>query len=134
MSEMEKTYNKLVRNRIPEIIESRGGSCEWRVLDKDEYMEALKAKLVEEAQELLGTDDAEGFVWELSDVMEVIDCLLEATEVSMLAVREVQRRKREKRGGFENHLFLISSEDSHSCRYAEVDSSEEPLDPKQVGR
>jgi len=134
MSEMAKMYSKLVRNRIPDIIESCGGSCEYRVLGKDEYVEALKAKLVEEAQELLETDDAEGFVWELSDVMEVIDCLLEAAGVSMSAVREVQRRKREKRGGFEKHLFLISSEDSHSCGYAEVDSSEELLDSKQVGR
>ncbi len=56
---MRRTYNKLVRDRIPEIIESQGGSCQCRVLAKDEYMQALKAKLVEEAQrgglEFLGT-------------------------------------------------------------------------------
>ena len=107
---MRRTYNKLVRDRIPEIIESQGGSCQCRVLAKDEYMQALKAKLVEEAQELLDTDDREGLLRELADVMEVVDSLLKATGLTISALREEQRRKREDRGGFERRLSLIWSE------------------------
>ncbi len=107
---MRRTYNKLVRDRIPEIIESQGGSCQCRVLAKDKYMQALKAKLVEEAQELLDTDDRESLLRELADVMEVVDSLLKATGLSISALREEQRRRREERGGFERRLCLIWSQ------------------------
>ena len=107
---MRRTYNKLVRDRIPEIIESQGGSCQCRVLAKDEYMQALKAKLVEEAQELLDTDDRESLLRELADVMEVVDSLLKATGLTISALREEQRRRREERGGFERRLCLIWSQ------------------------
>ena len=107
---MRRTYNKLVRDRIPEVIESQGGSCQCRVLAKDEYVQALKAKLVEEAQELLDTDDRQSLLRELADVMEVVDSLLKATGLTISALREEQRRKREERGGFERRLSLIWSE------------------------
>jgi len=107
---LRRTYRKLVRDRIPEIIESQGGSCQCRILAEDEYTRALKAKLVEEAQEALVADDREGLLRELADVMEVVDSLLKATGLSISALREEQRRRREERGGFERRLSLIWSQ------------------------
>ena len=51
---MRVDYNKLVRDRIPEIIGSRGDHAVIRVLDEAAYRDALLAKLVEEAQEAIG--------------------------------------------------------------------------------
>ena len=66
-----KTYNKLVRDRIPEIIEANGHKCETRVLNDDEYLLELKNKLQEEVNEFLES----GSVEELADILEVVHSL-----------------------------------------------------------
>jgi len=99
------TYEKLVRDRIPEIIEAGGQTCTTRILQGDEYLQALLTKLVEEAQEV-----KEAAVYqrpeELADVLEVVDALLVALGLTEAQVREVQRRKRETRGGFAQGIYL----------------------------
>ncbi|MET8049065.1 nucleoside triphosphate pyrophosphohydrolase [Streptosporangium sp. NPDC005286] len=98
-------YGKLVRDRIPEIIEAAGKTAMVRVLDEAELVPALTAKLAEEAEELrqAGPDDRLG---ELADIHEVLMALTEVLGFSGEQVREAARRKRTERGGFSHRLWL----------------------------
>lgn len=102
-----KTYNKLVRDRIPDIIESNGGSCEIVSLDRQDYILALDEKLKEELTEFQESRDAE----ELADMLEVIFAMAKAQGYSWLDVVGIQREKREKRGGFDRGVFLKTVEE-----------------------
>lgn len=96
------TYNKLVRDRIIEIIEDRGCSCTYSILNQDEYVHELKLKLQEETQEYLEAQNVE----ELADILEVVLALAKTHGVSEADLLRVQKQKREERGGFERKLFL----------------------------
>jgi predicted house-cleaning noncanonical NTP pyrophosphatase (MazG superfamily) len=97
------TYNKLVRDRIPEIIEANGKKavCETISNDKD-YIKYLKDKLVEEMNEFLESDD----VAELADMGEVMHALLEYKGVSVETFQRIRMEKLEKRGGFKKRILL----------------------------
>ncbi|WP_440947916.1 hypothetical protein ACSAZL_06625 [Methanosarcina sp. T3] len=102
---IEKTnhisYDKLVRDKIPEIIKSSNRVPECRVLDEDqEYLRYLIKKLQEEVLEFTGNPCVE----ELADVKEVIDALSEIGEFE--DVLRVQERKRKERGGFGGRVLL----------------------------
>lgn len=96
------TYNKLVRDRIPEIIEASGKSCVVEVLGDDEYLRAIDAKLDEE----LGEYHEERNIEELADLMEVIRAAALARGYSVEELERVRAEKAAKRGGFEKKLFL----------------------------
>jgi predicted house-cleaning noncanonical NTP pyrophosphatase (MazG superfamily) len=100
-------YNKLVRDRIPAIIASEGRQAEVRVLDEAAYLTALRATLVEEAEEHRAAGDAA----ELVDVLEVVYALAAASGISPEQLERDRRRKREERGGFEERLLLVSVAD-----------------------
>lgn len=95
-------YGKLVRDKIPEIIEENGEEPIVRVLDDEEYVEALMGKLEEEVGEYLESGDVE----ELADVLEVIYALLEVEDVDMVYLEKIRKEKREERGGFEERIYL----------------------------
>ena len=103
---MKKVYNKLIRDRIPEIIEGTGKSCRVRTLDLEEYCVELKKKLVEEANEVNGTVDKESLIKEIADVLEVIDALKVAYGISDNDVDGVKVKKALSNGKFEKGLFL----------------------------
>ena len=94
---MRVDYNKLVRDRIPEIIGSRGDRAVTRVLDEADYRDALLAKLVEEAREA-SSARAEELPAELADVLEVLQALAKAlgmTWEQLLALAANKRTRRE---------------------------------------
>lgn len=99
-------YNKLVRDRIPEIIESQGETPHIRILEDDEFLRCLEEKLDEEAVEYHCDKSPE----ELADILEVVFALAEARGVSRDGLMEIYREKHEARGGFEKRIFLISKE------------------------
>lgn len=101
---MEKIYNKLVRDKIPDIIRERGAAPITRILDTDEFSEALNKKLVEEVKEFLDGYDVE----ELVDIYEVLLAILHIHNISIEDFKEICNRKAEERGTFENRIFLIS--------------------------
>ena len=103
---MRKTYHKLVRDRIPEIIREPGKACEVITLAAEEFQQALRRKLVEEAQEVVGASGEE-LVVELADVYEILDVLMSAVGISEGQVRHVQAKRRAERGGFEQYLKLL---------------------------
>ncbi len=107
---MEKVYNKLVRDKIPEIIVGNGGEPFTRVLDEDEYKVELETKLMEEYNEVLLATGEER-VEELADMLEVISSLAKLEGKSLEDIIEVKNKKCDKRGGFEKRIFLEKVEE-----------------------
>lgn len=98
----KQAYNKLVRDRIPEIIRADGKQLKTRILDDAEYLEALLKKLEEECAELAESRSIE----ELADVHEVLLALADALGISHAELEKVRRDKAAKRGGFQQKIFL----------------------------
>ncbi len=99
-------YNKLIRDRIPEIVRGGGGTAVVTVLSDAAYREALDRKLSEELAEYL----AEGDVAELADLLEVVLAICETRGVDADALEAMRRAKAEKNGRFSQRLFLVSVE------------------------
>lgn len=99
-------YNKLVRDRIPEIIASKGGTAQFRTLSPEEYLIFLEAKLDEETGEYHRDKNIE----ELADILEVVYALAASIGCTKEELNDVYRKKHEARGGFEKRILLISSE------------------------
>lgn len=105
-----KVYKKLVRDRIPEIIEAAGKKCEIRTLeDDDQFLLELNWKLQEELTEYQET----GAVEELADLVEVVQAIASLKGISQRKFEEIMAKKREERGGFEERVYLVKVE--HSC-------------------
>lgn len=99
-----KTYNKLVRDKIPEIISKDGRFCSTRVLNEDEYLTSMNAKLQEELNEYLSS----GKIEELADLEEVLRAILDAKKVTYDEFEDIRKKKVEKRGAFKKRIFLES--------------------------
>lgn len=99
-------YNKLVRDRIPEIIIKEGKACTYDVLDDEKYLAELKAKLIEEATEVKSASSRDEMLTELADVREVMDALMQVYEISPMEVSTIQALKAFKKGKFVNKLYL----------------------------
>lgn len=108
---MRKVYNKLVRNKIPDIIQEQGKKVNYRVLSRKEYQQALKEKLIEEANELLQAKTTAEIMEELVDIQDVLLGIQDAFDLSWLEIEEVHATKRYKKGSFSNQYFLESVEE-----------------------
>lgn len=95
-------HEKLVRDRIPEIIEKAGKTCVTRVLDDAAYIAALDAKMTEELAEY----HADGSMEELADLLEVMMAVAVARGHDFAEVEATRRRKARERGGFEKRIWL----------------------------
>lgn len=104
-------YNKLVRDKILEIIEADGLAYNSRILESSELLKEVKAKMIEEAKEFHAADTAHESVEELADVLELVHTALRALGVTYEELEEVRQQKKEKRGGFEKAIYLIDVED-----------------------
>ncbi|MCM3691492.1 nucleoside triphosphate pyrophosphohydrolase [Neobacillus niacini] len=104
-------YNKLVRDHVPQVIESTGKQFSTRILNDEEYIKELKNKSFEELQEYVNADNDVNAIEELADLLEIIHALATCHGASIEEVEEVRRKKAEKRGGFEEKIFLIEVED-----------------------
>ena len=102
---MTKTYNKLVRDKIPKIIETSGNTCTTRILSDDEYIEMLDKKLNEECAEYHADKNIE----ELADMLEVIYAIAKAKGTSIEELEKVRLEKAENRGGFDEKILLIET-------------------------
>lgn len=97
-----KTYYKLVRDKIPEIIAASGKVCSTEILDDEKYLEMLDSKLDEELAEYHQDKNIE----ELADLLEVIRACAVARGYSVEELENVRQKKAEKRGGFELKILL----------------------------
>ena len=99
---MTKHHNKLVRDKIPEIIEKAGKKAYTHILSEEEYIAELDKKLGEEFAEY----QADKSIEELADMLEVMYAIAKARGWSVSELEAVRREKTEKRGAFEKRIFL----------------------------
>ena len=99
-----KIYNKLVRDRIPEIISARGAMCETEILSDADYLALLDKKLDEELAEYHQDQNLE----ELADLLEVIFACAVARGYSVSELEALREKKAAERGGFADKILLKS--------------------------
>jgi predicted house-cleaning noncanonical NTP pyrophosphatase (MazG superfamily) len=103
---VKKVYNKLVRDRIPEIIAGDGKRANTRILNDKEYRKELIKKLEEETKELTKNPSVE----ELADIKELVIAIRESLKIHAGTLEDVRRKKAAERGRFKNKIFLESVE------------------------
>ena len=96
-------YDKLVRDKIPEIIEKSGKQCEMEILSDEKYLEMIDKKLDEELAEYHQDQNIE----ELADLLELLQATTVARGYTLEELESVRAEKAKKRGGFEKKIFLI---------------------------
>ena len=99
---MIKKYHKLVRDRIPEIIENGGKHCVTEILSESDYILMLETKLNEELAEYQESKNME----ELADLLEVMQALVKAKGRNWDQIEYIRKEKADKRGGFEKRILL----------------------------
>lgn len=95
-------YDKLVRDKIPEIIRSKGETPVVHIADTKEYLAKLKIKLTEEVTEFLRDENVE----ELADILEVVYALGGRLGTSATRLEALRKKKADERGGFEQGIVL----------------------------
>ena len=103
-------YNKLIRDSIPEIVKRAGWLPTVRTLERGEFLNALKKKVLEEAGELIQAKDKKGIIDEMVDLRELLDALALELKLKREELKKFQKIKRKNRGGFKKRLFLIKQE------------------------
>ncbi len=98
----EIIYNKLVRDRILEVIEKTGKKSEFHIANEKEYKDLLIKKLSEEVEEFIENPCAE----EIADILEVVDSLINILGYSKEEVLKIKEEKKDSRGGFEKAIIL----------------------------
>jgi predicted house-cleaning noncanonical NTP pyrophosphatase (MazG superfamily) len=104
-------YNKLVRDRIPEIIEKDQKKAKTRVLNDEEFINFLKEKLIEEAKELLLAKSIEEKIEELADIQEVLEFIIKVEKLDQFEINKMKMIKNYKKGSFDKRVFLEAVEE-----------------------
>ena len=102
---MDKIYNKLVRDKIPDIIKGNGEDPVIKVLNEDEYKKELEKKLYEEYNEVISASGQDRLE-ELADMLEVIAALAKIEGKTLEDVSLIAHQKVLKRGSFNNRIYL----------------------------
>ncbi len=98
-------YNKLVRDKIPEIIKKKGEKCKTHIANAKEYWGKLKEKLQEEIKEFGGNETVE----EMADILEIIDAMCSYKKFSKRKLESVKKQKAKERGRFKKKIILEES-------------------------
>ena len=107
---MRTHYNKLVRDKIPEIIAGSGRRYEVEVMGVEAYRQALLEKLVEEAQEAAASTPGDALLTELADLREVLAAVADAFGLTEGQLSTEQVRRRSERGSFTRRIKLLWTE------------------------
>ena len=108
---MKHIHNKLVRDRIPEIIENDHKTCATRILNDDEYLACLKSKLLEECHEVIEAE-GEDIKKEIADVLEVLEALENTLHIDHHEIISIKEKKAHNNGAFDKMIYLEYVEDS----------------------
>lgn len=99
---MNKIYNKLVRDKVPDIIKDNRQVPEYKILSDEEYILELDKKLKEETAEYQESKEVE----DLADILEVVYAICRTKGVSEEKIQKIREEKARKRGGFQNKILL----------------------------
>ncbi|MES2214617.1 MAG: nucleoside triphosphate pyrophosphohydrolase [Pseudomonadota bacterium] len=110
--------DKLIRDKLPEIIKAKGARIEARIMEQDEYIKRLKDKLIEESLEVSDAT-TEDMIEELADVFEVLHALREALNLSFSQIEQKRLSKKDSNGGFKKKLY---------ASHVEIDADHEDID------
>ena len=100
-----KKYNKAIRDKIPEIIQKDGHTCNIKTLSDEQFLVEIEKKLSEEVTEFQNDKNPE----ELADILEVIYRIAQLRGISKDELEKIRVKKVENRGGFDKNLFLIDT-------------------------
>ena len=103
-------YNKLIRDRVPELLARQGRTTRTRQLAPDEFLAALREKLLEEAAECAAAATPENIAEECADLLEVIAALAAASGIPWDHVATVREQKARERGTFLDRLLLTEAD------------------------
>lgn len=109
---MKRYFNKLVRDKIPDIVSNDNKKCVVETLDEEDYINQLDLKLIEECNEVVHAKSDEQKIEELADVLEVIHSIAENMEIEMNYLETVRVNKKLKNGGFKSRIFLKEISDN----------------------
>lgn len=110
---MEKIYyNKLCRDRVPEIIAGKGFACEVREVDHDEYKREIIRKVYEEASGVSNHTNREHLLKELADLLITINAVKHEFEITDPEVTEAMTKSLVEKGGYDKRLYLSWSSDT----------------------
>ena len=98
-------YNKLVRDKIPEIIKKKGEKCKVHIANDKEYWGKLKEKLQEEIEEFSENETIE----EIADILEIIDAICDYKKFNKKKLETVKKNKAKERGRFKKKIILEES-------------------------
>jgi predicted house-cleaning noncanonical NTP pyrophosphatase (MazG superfamily) len=98
-------YNKLVRDKIPEYIQSKGEKVIFHVADEKEYWQKLKEKIDEETREFIKSESIE----ELADLLEVMDAVIDYKKFNKQEIERIKNEKAQKKGVFSRRVILDES-------------------------
>lgn len=104
---MKKEYNKLIRDKIPEVIKKSGKEYEIKKLSNDELETYVKTKVNEEIEELLTATERDDVVNEFADVYEILEKLMEVKNIKFEEIKKAKDHKNNKRGSFKKDLCLL---------------------------
>ncbi len=99
---MSKKQNKLVRDKIPEILDSKRLKYSIHVAEDGEYWQKLKAKLREETDEYIETEKAE----EMADILEVFEAIIRFKKINLKELNKIKQAKAKQKGGFREKIIL----------------------------
>ena len=110
---MEKIYyNKLCRDKIPDIIHAKGFECEIREVDHDEYRREIARKVYEEASGVSNHSGKLSLLKELADLVITIDAIKKEYGITDEDVAQAVENSIEDKGGYEDRLYLAWSSDT----------------------
>lgn len=119
---MKYSYNKLVRDKIPENINSiKGKKCNYRILNDKQYLQELDKKVFEEAHEFIEEHSIE----ELTDLIEVIFVIMKERNISIEDVENARKVKNSKKGAFNDKVYLIDVEQENIDEREEIEMKKE---------
>jgi len=110
-----KKYNKLIRDKIPEVCLRNGAVPKFRIAKNDkEYRLYLQKKIQEEALEIAKEHDVSKLKEEIADLIEVSNCLIKILGLSKKEIEKNRKEKNKKRGGFRKRLILLKTKEKQS--------------------
>lgn len=112
-------FEKLVRDKIPDIMRKKNVNIFDYIMDQEEYMSELKRKLLEEVEEVMDANSKVDLTEELADVLEVVHSLASAMDITLDQIEEARILKKEKNGGFANKIY---------SKYVEIDSDHKDVE------